>query len=228
MDRLQPWDKMLKILLWEQLGDIRGKKILDFGSGEGVTAEHYAQYNAVTAVEPLEEAVAARRRGADYRQILGSTDALAQMPDESFDMIFCHNVLEYAPDRARILGEFYRLLKPGGMLSVVKHNRPGRVMQMVVLLDDFEKADALLDGKDGTTSRFGAIRYYEDDDLTAWAPGFTVERVRGIRTFWDLQQNQQRHREEAWQEKMLAVERRVAEMDVYRSIAFFHHITLRK
>ena len=39
------------------------------------------------------------------------------------------------------------MLKQDGILSIVKHNRPGRVMQMAVLLDDFEKANALLDGK---------------------------------------------------------------------------------
>ena len=37
---------------------------------------------------------------------------------------------------------------------------------MAVLLDDFERANALLDGKDSMASRFGAIRYYDDDDVT--------------------------------------------------------------
>ena len=45
--------------------------------------------------------------------------------------------------------------------SLVKHNRNGRVMQMAVLLDDFEKANALMDGEDSMASKFGAIRYYE-------------------------------------------------------------------
>ena len=56
------------------------------------------------------------------------------------------------------------MLKQDGILSIVKHNRPGRVMQMAVLLDDFEKANALLDGKNSTASKFGTIRYYGDND----------------------------------------------------------------
>lgn len=44
----------------------------------------------------------------------------------------------------------YRLLKPRGILSIVKHNRPGSVMQAVVLLYAFEKAQVLLDGEDGS------------------------------------------------------------------------------
>ena len=74
------------------------------------------------------------------------------MADETFDVIICHNVFEYASDRADIIGEFCRLIKPDGFISIVKHNRPGRVMQMVVLLNDFERANSLLDGCDGSSA----------------------------------------------------------------------------
>ena len=33
---LPPWEMLLKKILWKQLGDISGKRILDFGSGIGV------------------------------------------------------------------------------------------------------------------------------------------------------------------------------------------------
>lgn len=55
------------------------------------------------------------------------------------------------------------MLKQDGILSIVKHNRPGRVMQMAVLLYDFEKVNAILDVKNSTASKFGTIRYYEDE-----------------------------------------------------------------
>lgn len=77
-------------------------------------------------------------------------------------MIICHNFLEYAEDRPDIVKEFARILKKNGKISIVKHNRAGRVMQMVVLLNDFEHAHSLLDGNDGMASKYGAIRYYED------------------------------------------------------------------
>ena len=137
---LPPWELLLKRILWTQIGQLRGKRILDFGSGIGVTANYYAAENDVVAVEPSEESVLQRWDDYSYSQIIGSTEALRTMEDESFDVIFCHNVLEYAPDRENILQEFYRLLKPQGIISLVKHNRPGRVMQMVVLLNEFEKA----------------------------------------------------------------------------------------
>lgn len=228
LESLQPWELLLKKIVWRQLGDIRNKRILDFGSGVGITASHYAAENEVVAVEPSEESVAARWTEHPYRQILGSTDALRELEDGYFDVILCHNVLEYASDRQDILREFHRLLKPDGFLSVVKHNRPGRVMQMVVLLNAFDRAHDLLDGKDGTAAQYGAIRYYEDSDIIKWCGQFRIENVSGIRTFWDLQQEQACHGDPQWQEKMIEMELRVADMDVYRDIAFFHHLILRK
>ena len=140
----------------------------------------------------------------------------------------CHNVLEYALDREEILREFHRLLKPHGIISLVKHNRPGRVMQMVVLLNEFEKADALLNGEDGCASAYGTIHYYEDDDVTKWCEGLHIKETFGIRTFWDLQQKQECHKDPAWQKKMIEVELRVSQIPPYRDIAFFHHLILVK
>ena len=83
-------------------------------------------------------------------------------------------------------------------------------MQMAVLLDDFERANALLDGKGSMTSQYGAIDYYEDEDVMKWCDGFCIKETYGIRTFWDLQQNQDCHKDPAWQEKMVAAELRVS------------------
>ena len=228
INSLPPWEVLLKRMLWIQIGRLRDKRILDFGSGIGVTANYYAADNDVVAVEPSEESTLQRWDDHFYRQIIGSTDALRAMADESFDVIFCHNVLEYALDRKEILREFYRLLKPKGVLSIVKHNRPGRVMQMVVLLNEFEKAHALLNGEDGTAATYGAIHYYEDGDITKWCNGFRIKETFGIRTFWDLQQKQECHKDPEWQEKMIEAELRVSQILPYRDIAFFHHLILEK
>lgn len=49
------WDRLLKRIVWKQLGQIEGKRILDFGSGEGISANYYAKNNEVIAIEPMEE-----------------------------------------------------------------------------------------------------------------------------------------------------------------------------
>lgn len=225
---LQPWECLMKRIVWKQLGNVQGKKILDFGSGIGVTANYLAEHNDVTAIEPDEESVKERWTDNQYKQIVGSTEELYQFEDETFDMIICHNVLEYAEDRADIVRELARVLKPGGKISVVKHNRSGRVMQMVVLLNDFEHAHSLLDGNDGMTSKYGAIRYYEDVDIEKWCPELVITKILGMRTFWDMQQNQEIHKDADWQGKMVEIEMRVSDMDGYKDIAFFHHLMIEK
>lgn len=228
IDKLQPWDALLKIITLTQLGNIKGKRILDFGSGTGFTANYFAKDNDVVAIEPSEVAVQDRYCDYEYKQIVGSIDVLRKLENEAIDMILCHNVLEYADGREEIVNEFYRLLKPEGTLSIIKHNRKGRVMQMVVLLNDFEKAHMLLDGKDGMASNYGTIHYYDTSDLTDWCKEFRVCETYGIRTFWDLQQNQDIHKDVAWQEKMVEMELRVSQIKEFQKIAFFHHLILKK
>lgn len=221
-------ERLFKKIVWKQLGDMEGKKILDFGSGEGITANHFAEKNDVTAIEPSKEMLSNAWKDYEYIQIVGDVNALSAFKNETFDMIICHNVLEYIDDKTAVVKALARVLKKDGIISIVKHNRAGRVMQIAVLLDDFEKANEILDGKDSTASKFGTIRYYEDNDITKWEPQITVSDILGIRTFWDLQQNQQKHGDEAWQEKMLQLELRVSQMQEYKNIAFFHHLLLKK
>ena len=221
---LPAWERLLKKIVWAQLGNIRGKNILDFGSGEGVTANHFAENNNVVAIEPSEDMLINRWEDFEYRQIQGDATRLSAFEDNTFDMIICHNVLEYIADKKSVLDELHRVLKTQGVLSIVKHNRAGRVMQMAVLLDELEKANELLDGNNSTASKFGAIRYYEDEMISKWTPGLKNMGCYGIRTFWDLQQNQEKHNTEEWQNRMMQLEMRVSQMDEYRNISFFHHL----
>lgn len=228
ISELPAWERLLKRIVWAQLGDIKGKNILDFGSGEGITANHFADNNKVLAIEPSEEMLCTRWTDYEYKQVVGDIIALSEHKDNSFDVIFCHNVLEYIDDKEQVINELCRLLKVGGILSIVKHNRAGRVMQMAVLLDDIETANDLLDGSDSVASKFGAIKYYEDDMIVKWNTGLKLIDTFGIRTFWDLQQNQAKHSLEEWQEQMMQLEMRVSQIDEYRKIAFFHHLLYTK
>ncbi|MBQ3544246.1 MAG: class I SAM-dependent methyltransferase [Lachnospiraceae bacterium] len=162
---LQPWEYLLKTIAWKQLEFIKGKKVLDFGSGYGITANHFATDNNVVAVEPSKEMLESAAKDNNYMQIQGGVEALEKFEDESFDVVICHNVLEYVSDREKVLKEFNRVLKKDGIISVIKHNRAGRVMQMVVLLNDFDEAENLLNGGNSEAKQFGTINYYEDEYL---------------------------------------------------------------
>ena len=52
---LPAWERLFKKIVWKQLGTPEGKKILDFGSGKGITANYYAGKNDVTAIAKIPE-----------------------------------------------------------------------------------------------------------------------------------------------------------------------------
>ena len=225
---LPAWERLFKRIVWSQLAGTEGKTVLDFGSGAGITANHFAANNQVTAIEPSEDMLAQQVNTNGYRQIVGSTYELKKLPSDLFDYILCHNVLEYADDREIIVCEFHRLLKKNGILSIVKHNRNGRVMQMVVLLNNFDEANNLLEGSNSQAQQFGTINYYDDSDILNWCNGLDLQQTYGLRTFWDLQQKQEIQKDEEWQKKMINIEMRVSQNPDFQRIAFFHHLIFEK
>ena len=58
----QPWGQIYYDILFEQLKDIKGKRVLDLAVF-GLVANHLAQDNQVLAVEPNEEMVDLRAQG---------------------------------------------------------------------------------------------------------------------------------------------------------------------
>ena len=124
-----------------------------------------------------------RAQDRPYQQLCRSLDQLASLEDASFDVILCHNVLEYVEDSKDVLKEFTRLLKPGGLLSIVKHNEVGRVLQTVVFENDTQKALDLLAGQDLETHSMGlAQAYYLDREVEDQA--LEVLDYQGIRVFY--------------------------------------------
>lgn len=99
---------------------------------------------------------------------------------------------------------------------------------LLLLLKDFEHAYNLLDGNDGMASKYGAIRYYEDADIEKWCQEPAITKTLGMRTFWDMQQNQEIHKGTDWQDKIVEIEMRVSDMEGYKDIAFFHHMIMEK
>ena len=227
MNKIGTWELLQKKMAWEQLENFENKVILDFGSGNGVTAEHYAEHNKVYAIEPNAEFMPTSV-SENVIQICGDIKALEQFEDGFFDVIICHNVLEYAQERKEIIQQFARVLKSDGVLSVIKHNVAGRVMQMAVLLNNFDSANALLNGENGSAEKYGTINYYDDSNILKWSNKFEVEKILGQRVFWDLQQNQEIQKDEQWQKSMLELEHRVQDIDEFKNVDFFHHLILRR
>ncbi len=226
----KPWGILFYRVVWEQLYKVTHSKILDFGSGFGITANHLAKNNDVVAIEPNADMVDMRICDTNYQQIIGNIEQLKQQYDNSFDVVVCHNVLEYAEERKEIFREFCRVLKPNGIISMVKHNHAGRIMQKVVFENNVDEAISLLNGGAANVMNFGQVNYYDMNDVIEWIGDLDVniEKVLGIRTFFGLHPNNEIKYDPIWQEKMFEVEMKVSDIDDYINISFYNHILLRK
>jgi phosphoethanolamine N-methyltransferase len=112
-------DKLVKGL------DLAGKRVLDIGCGIGGPAFVLARrYGAQVTGIDLEPQLIARatRRAAELglsRQAEFRTVALGPFPfpDRSFDVVFTSGALTQTEDKAGIVAECFRVLKPGGVLT---------------------------------------------------------------------------------------------------------------
>lgn len=228
----KPWGRMFYDMIYRQLdlsNDI-SLKILDFGAGFCVTANHYSKYHSVTAIEPNKEMIDLSIHDNHFDFIHGGFETLSRYEDNTFDIVICHNVLEYVSDKELILQELARVLKQGGTLSIVKHNLLGRVMAFAVFSDNPKAALDLLDSGDQENNMFGKRDTYEDKYIIELGEkcGLSMENLFGIRTFFSLSKNNDVKFTQEWYEDMLALEMRTCNLDRYKSISFFHHLIFQK
>lgn len=221
-----PWGELFYKLVWHNI-DCEGKKILDFGSGFGVTADYFAKKNYVTAIEPNEEMHKYRFCNNEYSQIVGGIEQLRKIPNQSYDMIICHNVFEYLDNREELISEFSRVLKPEGIVSIVKHNKAGKIMQKAVFEYRINEALELINNGDAVSANFGTIKEYDNCDLEKYCEGyFEIDKIYGVRMFFALQRNELKI-EPNWSSNMYNLECKTEEIPEFRNIAFFHHIILK-
>ena len=136
--------------------------------------------------------------------------------------------VEYLNDRKELLLEFNRLLEKNGFISIIKHNRAGKIMQKAVFEYDIDEAWKLLENGDVESANFGTIKEYDDYELEEYCRDMLkIHKVYGLRIFYALQRNELKTEEE-WLSNMYALECRAEEVPEFRDIAFFHHIILRQ
>lgn len=223
----QPWGKIQYEITFAQLEHIKGKKILDFGSGFGLVSHFLAQNNEVVAIEPQQEMLFAYSNHT-YKKILGSLEQVEKFESESFDIVLCHNVLEYIDENCRLkyLSELKRVLKQDGKLSIIKHNQVGKIMQAVVFSNDVDQALDLLNGNEFKSVSFSQGTIYTIDELLEMSK-MKLENYQAIRTFYSLQMNEVKTKDN-WLEKMTEMELAVCDLYPYKDISFLQHVWLVK
>lgn len=104
-----------------------GEVVLDLGSGPGMdcflAAGRVGKTGKVIGVDMTPEMLNRARQNAakgDYTNVefrLGEIESLP-VADNSIDVVISNCVINLSPDKKRVFGEVYRVLKPGGRMMV--------------------------------------------------------------------------------------------------------------
>ncbi|MCF3185104.1 methyltransferase domain-containing protein [Streptomyces polychromogenes] len=111
------------------IGELRpGMRVLDVGCGPGTItadlAELVAPGGRVTAVDAAADVLDSAAAYAAERGLEGAVDfAVADVhaldfPDDSFDVVHAHQVLQHVGDPVQALREMRRVCRPGGIVAV--------------------------------------------------------------------------------------------------------------
>ena len=102
------------------LPDVKGLRVLDAGCGSGIYAEWLVDRGAeVVAFDVTPALVEIAGRSLAGRATVLRADLARRLDfaeDASFDVVLSPLVMDYIEDWRSVFGEFYRVLRPGGML----------------------------------------------------------------------------------------------------------------
>lgn len=159
--------------------ETHGKRILDIGCGIGGPAFEMARTHGANVVGiDLEAPLIARAQesamalGLDERCSFQTVEAgPLPFPDESFDIVISSGAFTQIKDKAGILGEAYRVLRPGGYLSCYDWLKPdGEYSDDMHYWFKLEELTYALDTLEGYRDQFANTGFVDvvSQDATEW------------------------------------------------------------
>lgn len=240
----EPWNRLKYELALENLlghlpppGDGAPLRVLDAGGGTGEFGLRLAaQGHALTLLDPSAAMLAIARRKAASAGVTERCrilqDAVEALPGalagEDFDLVLCHNVLEYVADPAATVRALAALLRAGGLLSLLAMNSYALPLRSLFQRGDPEEAFAAL-GRHDFTNRFGiSARTFPPDALLALVrdAGLAVTAWYGMRMFYDYASDP-RKVEPAYYDAVKRLEAAARATDPYRQIGRDLHLLSR-
>ncbi len=207
---------------------------LDLGCGPGVTAIRLARLGIhVTMLDSSPAMLELARRAALEAGVIGKVvlqcgDAaqLADLfPARSFDLILCHNVLEYCDDASAVLRSAVRVLRDSSaILSVLVRNQAGDVFKAAIQAGDLAAAEKSLTAEWGQESLYGGrVRLFTPDSLRAMLKEASLAPIaeRGVRVLADYLPPQVSR--SADYERIFELERKLGNRGEYAAVSRYAH-----
>jgi phosphoribosylformimino-5-aminoimidazole carboxamide ribotide isomerase len=215
-------------------------RILDAGGGNGVDSLALARMNHQVDIvdvsqQMLNDASAnAALAGVSGRINTHAVDILNinKIFDEAqFDMVLCHNVIQYVDDLKPLLNVLDNVLKPGGILSLIAPNQYSLPYQAAFLNGDLDEAYELLDQGGQTSPIFGVDEHaYKVDELMQLLNemGFSLVKHYGIRCMYNYWGTNEQKQQAQVYEKLKKLEFALTDREPYKQTARLFQLILRK
>src|SRR5438552_3402212 len=122
------FEKLHHLLRLVDFDGYRDRTVLEVGCGAGVDLARFAKGGAdVTGVDLAASAVALARANFEQQGLRGRFEVAdgerLPFPDNMFDLVFAHGVVQYTPNPRQLVEEGRRVLKPGGEAIFQVYNR---------------------------------------------------------------------------------------------------------
>jgi SAM-dependent methyltransferase len=122
------FEKLHHLLRLVDFDAYRGRRVLEVGCGAGVDLARFAKGGAsVVGVDLASSAIDLARANFKQQGLAGEfrvADGEAlPFPENSFDLVYAHGVVQYTTSPQRLVDECRRVLKPGGEAVFQVYNR---------------------------------------------------------------------------------------------------------
>jgi S-adenosylmethionine-dependent methyltransferase len=207
---------------------------LDLGCGTGAVPVRLARLGLHVTLLDTSEAMldfaerAAREAGVSERIALKHGDGaqLANLfPDESFDVILCHNILEYVDDPSAVLRSAARALRDSSsMISVLVRNQAGEVLKAAIQDGDLAATEHSLTAEWGRESLYGGrVRLFTAESLQAMLleSSLAATAERGVRVLSDYLPPAVSRNDEY--KRILELERKLGKRPEFAAVARYTH-----
>ena len=219
----------------------RSLRALDLGCGTGAAAVRLAGFGIQMTLLDSSPAMldiakrAAQEAGVSGRIELNHGDA-AQVanlfPEGSFDIVLCHNILEYVDDPSAVLSGAAQVLRSDlagiGILSILVRSRAGEVLKAGIEAGNLRAAERNLTAGWGRESLFGArVRLFTLDSMQVMTKGasLAVAAERGVRVISDYLPPQVSRCAEY--ERIFELERKLGSLPEFAAVARYIQIIAR-
>ena len=162
------FEKLHHLLRLVKFDGYRGQRVLEVGCGAGTDLVRFAQGGAlVTGVDLSSSAIALARQNfaqqgleADLREADGER---LPFPDNTFDLVYAHGVVQYTSDDRRLVDECRRVLKPGQLAIFQVYNRISWLNALSKLMKvPLEHEDAPVLGKYSASEFRSLVKGFSD------------------------------------------------------------------